>query len=133
MVFNYLPNRKQRVKFNDSFSSLRELLFGVPQGLILGPLLFNVFICDLLYVLEDYKVGNYANDSMPLSLEKNHDLVVEKLEKSILSKLLKNNYIKNNDEKLIFYYLGKHRKHQKLMTIILNRNNIELDMIRRTY
>ena len=133
MVFNYLPNRKQRVKFNDSFSSLRELLFGVPQGLILGPLLFNVFICDLLYVLEDYKVGNYADDSTPLSLEKNHDLVVEKLEKLILSKLLKNNYIKNNDEKLIFYYLGKHKKHQKLMPIILNRNNIELDMIRRTY
>ena len=97
MVFNYLPNRKQRVKFNDSFSSLRELLFGVPQGLILGPLLFNVFISNLLYVLGDYKVRNYADDSTPLSVEKNHDLVVEKLEKSILSKLLKNNYMKNND------------------------------------
>ena len=133
MVFNYLPNGKQRVKFNDSFSSLSELSFGVPLGLILGLLLFNVFICELFIVLGDYKVGNYADDSRPLSVEKNHDLVVEKLEKAILSKLLKNNYMKNNDEKLIFYYLGKHKKHQKLMAIILNRNNIELDMIRRTY
>ena len=41
LIYNYLSNRKQRVKINDSYSSWSEILFGVPQGSILGPLLFN--------------------------------------------------------------------------------------------
>ena len=43
LVYNYLSNRKQRSKINSAYSSLLEILFGVPQGSILGPLLFNIF------------------------------------------------------------------------------------------
>ena len=47
LIYNYLSNRKQIVKINDSYSFWSTTLFGVQQGSILGPLLFNAFICDM--------------------------------------------------------------------------------------
>ena len=43
LIFDYLTGRKQRVKMNSSFSSYLDIFQGVPQGSILGPLLFNLF------------------------------------------------------------------------------------------
>ena len=43
LVHNYLSNGKQWTKINASYSSLLQIIFGVPQGSILGPLLFNIF------------------------------------------------------------------------------------------
>ena len=44
-IKSYLTNRWQRTKINVSFSNWTELLLGVPQGSVLGPLLFNMYIC----------------------------------------------------------------------------------------
>ena len=51
LIQNYLANRKQRTKINDSYSPWSDILFGVPQGSILGPLLFNIFLSDLFFIL----------------------------------------------------------------------------------
>ena len=64
-VYNYLSSRKQRSKTSDIYSSWREILYGLPQGLILGPLLFNIDICYLFFIIEHFDIPNYADDNTP--------------------------------------------------------------------
>ena len=51
LIKSYLSNRKQRIKINAAYSSWKETLFGVPRGSVLGPLSFNIFLCDLFWIM----------------------------------------------------------------------------------
>ena len=55
---NDLSDRKQRTKINSDFSSWEEILLGVPQGYILGTLLFNIFLCDFFFIMNDTDFGS---------------------------------------------------------------------------
>ena len=52
-VQSYLSERFQRVNINNNFSEWCKILLGVPQGSILGPLLFNIFINEIFYFIQD--------------------------------------------------------------------------------
>ena len=79
-AYDYLTSRKQRTKISDTYSSWQETLSGVPPGLILGLLLFNINICDLLFIIEDCDIANYADDNTPCLNGKNVEGVLNSLE-----------------------------------------------------
>ena len=64
MIFSYLNNRTYRTKINECFSERSRIEHGVPQGSILGPLLFNIDLIDLLYEGEQNNIASYADDTI---------------------------------------------------------------------
>ena len=59
---------------------MRKILFGVPQESILGPLLFNIFLCDLFYMMSDTDFASYADDTTPYVSADTIDEVIKRLQ-----------------------------------------------------
>ncbi|CAM5076776.1 unnamed protein product [Eretmochelys imbricata] len=109
-IRNWLKGRLQRVLLKGELSGWREVTSGVPQGSVLGPILFNLFIRDLstksgsvlIKSADDTKLGGIAN------LEKDREIIQENLDDLI--NWSNSNRMKFNSEKCKVMHLGINNK-----------------------
>ena len=72
-IQSYLRNRLQRTNVNNNFSLWKDIFSGVPQGSILGPLMFNIYVNDIFPFPDNGCLSNYADDTTLYSIEENHN------------------------------------------------------------
>ena len=88
IICSYLEGRKQRTKTNSSYSSFAEILLGVPQESILGPQLFNTYMCDLFYDIDDLDSASFADDNTSYSCLSDMYLFLNNLKEVLIKYLI---------------------------------------------
>ena len=67
ILMSYLNGRFQRVKVNTSFSIWTDIICGVPKGSVFGPLLLNIYLNSLFFILKETGPWNFADDTTPFA------------------------------------------------------------------
>ena len=116
LLLDYISFKKQRTKVGFAYSKWLKSRRGIPQGLILDPLLSNIFINDMFTIIEESDICNFADDNILYSCGKSLTEIKENLvsdTKNIL-KWFRLNSLKGNLGKFQFMSLGdkSDRKHE---------------------
>ena len=76
-IYTYLKSRKQCVCVNNVCSDFKDISLGVPQGSVVGPMLFNAFLNNFFFSIRKASVHNFADDNTLSSFAKSVTLLVE--------------------------------------------------------
>ena len=87
LITNYLSHRTRGTKIGSSYGDWYEIVRGVPQGLILGSLLFNVFINDLFHFMEKTNICTFAEGNTIYSCNNNLQPVLKNLKHDMINVL----------------------------------------------
>jgi ribonuclease P/MRP protein subunit RPP40 len=117
-IQSYLSNRKQVLKFKKFTSTEETVLSGIPQGSIIGPILFIIFTNDLAATFKNCKMVSYADDCQLIVDAESLEVLKMKLQSVIetAQKWYQENSMKNNIGKTEILILSK-RKHNNKVTI----------------
>ena len=83
-LYSYLTKRYQRTRICDVLSDWENIIAGVPQGSILGPLLFYTFMNSIFFYIEKSDLCNYADDSTLYIADKSLSALINNLNKDFL-------------------------------------------------
>ena len=119
---SYLLNRKQKVVINNIESTTENIVCGVPQGTILGPLLFLMFINDLSLYTDNVFTDLYADDTTIYQISNSQHFIEQDLQMALqkLSVWCKLNGMLLNTEKTKVMLITTSQKRPYLHNSILN-------------
>ncbi len=129
---DYLANRSQRVLYNGEYSTFKDLKFGVPQGSILGPLLFLCLLVDLPSIISSASssssnVGSsgYADDIVVWSAAKEADVVCRDLEQisAVICDFMADNFLVLNNDKTQVLWVGDEGRAVKVGSVTVAPSN----------
>ena len=120
LIHDCLLNRKQKARINHSCSTWIEIVFGVPQGSTLGPLLLNIFLVDLFFIVNSIDIANYVDDNKPYATVNDIDSLIASLEKVLLT-WFDNILIKRNADKCHFWsvLMNRYQLKQAVMKLLI--------------
>ena len=129
----YLTSRKQQVSINNCKSDFRQISYGVPQGSILGPLLFLLFINDLPLHTNSVFTDLYADDTTLYDIQDSMEQIENNLQTALNSLEIwcKNNGMILNSAKTKVMFVTTNQKRQRLQrqNLDLNFENESLGMV----
>lgn len=110
LMTSYLTGRKQRVKLNNVYSNYRDIDIGVPQGTILGPLLFILYVNDLLENMPDESILSFADDTAVITSDSEWDRAINNMNKLLekVANWLVDNKLSLNIQKTVYITFGSY-------------------------
>ena len=130
---SYLSNRKQRTSCENELSEALPVTFGVPQGSILGPLLFLVYINELPAVIEHCEVSLYADDTVLYFFSKEPHQLESKLNEDLynVALWLEENKLTLNLSKTKSMLIGSNRKKVHVSSLSVSIFDCDLDSVNK--